>query len=276
MMRLPRVLPAIAVNGLLLALAAFSLLPLLWMLSVSFMPAGAASHFPPPLLPQAPTWDNYRELFLRAGMGRHFLNSLVVAGGVTLVSLLLNTMAGYAFAKLRFAGRERVFRLLLAVMVIPGQVAMMPLFLMLKPLGLINTYLGAMVPGLAGVFGIFLVRQYARAIPDDLLDAARIDGAGEWRIFVQIVLPVLRPILVTLAVFGFLGAWNDFMWPLIVLSEDRLQTLPVALAGLSREHVQDNELMMAGAVVTVVPVLLLFLALQRHYLQGLLLGSVKG
>lgn len=275
-MRLPRVLPAIAVNGLLLALAAFSLLPLLWMLSVSFMPAGAASHFPPPLLPQAPTWDNYRELFLRAGMGRHFLNSLVVAGGVTLVSLLLNTMAGYAFAKLRFAGRERVFRLLLAVMVIPGQVAMMPLFLMLKPLGLINTYLGAMVPGLAGVFGIFLVRQYARAIPDDLLDAARIDGAGEWRIFVQIVLPVLRPILVTLAVFGFLGAWNDFMWPLIVLSEDRLQTLPVALAGLSREHVQDNELMMAGAVVTVVPVLLLFLALQRHYLQGLLLGSVKG
>lgn len=276
MMRLPSVLPAIAVNGLLLALAAFSLLPLLWMLSVSFMPAGAASHFPPPLLPQAPTWDNYRELFLRAGMGRHFLNSLVVAGGVTLVSLLLNTMAGYAFAKLRFAGRERVFRLLLAVMVIPGQVAMMPLFLMLKPLGLINTYLGAMVPGLAGVFGIFLVRQYARAIPDDLLDAARIDGAGEWRIFVQIVLPVLRPILVTLAVFGFLGAWNDFMWPLIVLSEDRLQTLPVALAGLSREHVQDNELMMAGAVVTVVPVLLLFLALQRHYLQGLLLGSVKG
>ncbi|WP_240098457.1 carbohydrate ABC transporter permease [Thermomonas flagellata] len=275
-MRLPRVLPAIVVNGLLLALAAFSLLPLLWMLSVSFMPAGAASHFPPPLLPQAPTWDNYRALFLRAGMGRHFLNSLVVAGGVTVISLLLNTMAGYAFAKLRFAGRERVFRLLLAVLVIPGQVAMMPLFLMLKPLGLINTYLGAMVPGLAGVFGIFLVRQYARAIPDDLLDAARIDGAGEWRIFVQIVLPVLRPILVTLAVFSFLGAWNDFMWPLIVLSEDRLQTLPVALAGLSREHVQDNELMMAGAVVTVLPVLLLFLALQRHYLQGLLLGSVKG
>ena len=276
MMRLPRVLPAVAVNALLLALAAFSLLPLLWMLSVSFMPAGAASHFPPPLLPQAPTWDNYRELFLRAGMGRHFLNSLVVAGGVTLVSLLLNTMAGYAFAKLRFAGRERVFRLLLAVMVIPGQVAMMPLFLMLKPLGLINTYLGAMVPGLAGVFGIFLVRQYARAIPDDLLDAARIDGAGEWRIFVQIVLPVLRPILVTLAVFGFLGAWNDFMWPLIVLTDQAHYTLPVALATLSREHIMDVEMMMAGAVVTVVPVLALFLLLQRYYIQGLLLGSVKG
>ena len=185
-------------------------------------------------------------------------------------------MAGYAFAKLQFAGRERVFRTLLAVMVIPGQVAMMPLFLMLKNMGLVNSYAGAMVPGLAGVFGIFLVRQYARSIPDELLDAARIDGASEWRIFWQVVLPVLKPILVTLAIFSFLGAWNDFMWPLIVLSDRSMQTLPVALASLSREHVQDNELMMAGSVVTVLPVLLLFLCLQRYYMQGLLVGSVKG
>jgi multiple sugar transport system permease protein len=169
-----------------------------------------------------------------------------------------------------------VFRSLLAVMVIPGQVAMMPLFLLLKQMGLVNTYAGAMVPGLAGVFGIFLVRQYARSIPDELLDAARIDGAGEWRIYWQVVLPVLKPILVTLAIFSFLGAWNDFMWPLIVLSDQSLQTLPVALASLSREHVQDNELMMAGSVVTVLPVLLVFLSLQRSYMQGLLVGSVKG
>ncbi len=129
---------------------------------------------------------------------------------------------------------------------------------------------------MAGVFGIFLVRQYARTIPDELLDAARIEGAGEGRIFVSIVLPLLRPILATLAIFSFLGSWNDFMWPLIVLADSDLQTLPVALAALSREHVQDSELMMAGAVLTVLPALAIFLALQRHYLQGLLLGSVKG
>ena len=264
------------VNGLLAALAIISLWPLLWMLSVSFMQPGEASHFPPPLLPAEPTLHNYRELFVRAGMGRYFANSVLISVGITLASLLLNTMAGYAFAKLQFSGRERVFRTLLAVMVIPGQVAMMPLFLMLKNMGLVNSYAGAVVPGLAGVFGIFLVRQYARSIPDELLDAARIDGASEWRIFWQVVLPVLKPILVTLAIFSFLGAWNDFMWPLIVLSDQSMQTLPVALASLSREHVQDNELMMAGSVVTVLPVLLLFLCLQRYYMQGLLVGSVKG
>ncbi|RZA32247.1 MAG: carbohydrate ABC transporter permease, partial [Lysobacteraceae bacterium] len=235
-----------------------------------------AGHFPPPLLPSSATLHNYRELFLRAGMGRFLFNSLLISSCVMVLSVLFNTLAGYAFAKLRFRGRDRAFRALLAALVIPAQVSMMPLFLLLKQMGLVNTYVGAIVPGMAGIFGIFLVRQYARSIPDELLEAARIDGAGEWRIFFQIVLPVLKPILVTLAIFSFLGAWNDFMWPLIVLSDQGLQTLPVALASLSREHVMDYELMMAGAVVTVLPVLALFLVLQRYYLQGLLLGSVKG
>lgn len=271
----PRLAKAI-INSLLLGLGALSLAPLLWMLSVSLMHPGEASHFPPPLLPTAASLDNYRELFLRGGMGRYLFNSLVIATATTLLSLLLNTLAGYAFAKLRFPGREQLFRGLLAAVVIPAQVAMMPLFLLLKQLHLVNTYAAAIVPGMAGIFGIFLVRQYARSIPDELLEAARIDGAGEFRLFFQIVLPALKPILVTLAIFSFLGAWNDFMWPLIVLTDDHLHTLPVALASLSREHVQDNELMMAGSVVTVLPVLALFLALQRYYLQGLMAGSVKG
>jgi multiple sugar transport system permease protein len=152
---------------------------------------------------------------------------------------------------------------------------MLPLFLMLKGMGLVNTYAGVLVPGLAGIFGIFLVRQYARSLPSDLIEAARMDGAGELRIFVSIIVPLLKPVLVTLAIFSFLGSWNDFMWPLIVLTDSSHYTLPVALSALSREHVQDNELMMAGSVVTVLPVLALFLALQRHYLQGLLMGSVK-
>jgi multiple sugar transport system permease protein len=266
----------IAVNGLLAGLAAMSLFPLLWMVSVSFMPAGAASTLPPPLLPAAPTLDNYRELFERVGMGRYLFNSFLVATAVTLGSVALNVMAGYAFAKLEFAGRERIFRWLIAALVIPGQVAMMPLFLELKALGLVNSYGGVIIPALASIFGIYLVRQYARSIPDELIEAARIDGASELGIFTRIIVPLLRPIIVTLAVFSFLASWNDFMWPLIVLTDEGHYTLPVALASLSREHVQDNELMMAGSVVTVLPVLALFLVLQRHYIEGLLAGSIKG
>ncbi len=271
----PRLAKAL-INGLLIGFTAVSLLPLLWMLSVSFMPPGAAANLPPPLLPSPATVGNYRRLFAYAGMGRYLFNSFAVATGVTLISLAFNLTAGYAFAKLRFAGRERLFQALIGALVIPSQVAMMPLFLMLKQMGLVNTYAGVMVPMLASVFGIFLVRQFALSIPDAMLEAARIDGAGELRIFSQIVMPLLKPIVVTLAIFTFMASWNDFMWPLIVLTGQQHYTLPVALAALAREHAQDTELMMAGSVVTILPVLLLFLALQRYYIQGMLLGSVKG
>src|SRR5262249_54008342 len=156
----------------------------------------------------------------RLDLARHFTNSAIVAILSTLISVVVNSMAGYAFAKLHFKGRERIFQLLLGALVIPAQVGMLPLFLMLRAIGLVNTLAGAVVPFMAGVFGIFMIRQYALSIPDDLLDAARIDGAGEGRIFRTVVLPVLGPILATLAVFTFLSAWNDFMWPLVVLSDD--------------------------------------------------------
>lgn len=267
---------AVMVNALLALLAALTLFPLAWMLSVSFMRPGEAGTFPPPLWPSAPTLANYRELLTRQGLGRAFLNSLLVASAAALLSLTFNVSAGYAFAKLRFAGRERLLRSLIALMVVPAQTAMIPLFLLLKAMGLVNSYAGVVLPTAAGAFGIFLVRQYALAIPDELLEAARMDGAGEWRIFRSIVLPLLAPVLVTLALFAFLGAWNDFLWPLIVLSDDRRYTLPVALAALSREHVQDSALMMAGAAETTLPVLLLFLLLQRYYLRGLVAGALKG
>jgi multiple sugar transport system permease protein len=268
--------PSIAINTALLLAALFAVFPLLWMLSVSFMQSGASSSYPPPLVPAQPTLDNYRTLFARHDAARYLLNSAFVATIVTLISVIFNSMAGYAFAKLRFKGRDRLFQILLGALVIPAQVAMIPLFALVKQMGLVNSYAGVAVPGLATVFGIFLVRQYALSIPDELIEAARIDGASEARIFTSIVAPLLRPILVTLATLTFLATWNDFMWPLIIISDQNLQTMPVALAGLSREYVQDNELMMAGSVVTVLPVLLLFLALQRHYIEGILAGSVKG
>jgi multiple sugar transport system permease protein len=270
-----RRLASLAVNAALAVAAIVTLLPLAWMVSASFMPTGEASHLPPRLLPSAPTLDHYRALFGRLDLGRAFRNSLLLALAISGLSLAANSMAGFAFAKLRFRGRDRLFALLLVTLVVPPQVGVLPLYLELRAIGLVNSFGGVIVAGLATVFGIFLVRQFALAIPDELLDAARVDGASEWRIYWQIVLPLLRPILVTLAVFTFLAAWNDFMWPMIVLTDESKHTLPVALANLAGEHVQDTELMMAGAVVTVLPVLLLFLAVQRHYVEGILMGSVK-
>jgi multiple sugar transport system permease protein len=263
-------------NGLLMLLALLTLFPLLWMASVALMPTGASSSYPPPLLPARPTFMHFHQLFAQQHMGRYFLNSLIVATSATLLALLFSAMAGYAFAKLRFRGRDTIYAVLLAGLLVPAQVTMIPLFGLLKVMGLVNSYAAAVLPSAASVFGIFLVRQYALSIPEDLLDAARIDGASEWRIFRLVVLPLLVPILVTLGIFVFLATWNDFMWPLIVLTDRDMQTLPVALAGMAREHFQDNELMMAGSVVTVLPVLLLFLILQRFYMRGILLGSIKG
>jgi multiple sugar transport system permease protein len=255
--------------------AAVTVLPLLWMVSASFMPAGEASAIPPRLLPRTFTLEHYRALLTRLDLARAFGNSAAIASAVTLIALVLNSMAGYAFAKLRFAGRDRLFRWLLAALVIPAQVAMLPLFLLLRALRVIDTYWAVIIPGMASIFGIFLVRQYALAIPESLLDAARIDGAGEFRIYRTIVLSLIAPILVTLGIFTFMGTWNDFMWPLIVLADARRYTLPVALANLAGEHVQDTELMMAGAVLTVLPVVLLFVFLQRWYIAGITAGGVK-
>ena len=268
-------MPAIVVNALLVAGALATLLPFAWMLSASLMPAGEASAVPPRLVPSAVTLEHYRALFTRLDLARHVANSAFLATVVTAIALCLNSMAGYAFAKFRFAGRDRLFRLLLAALVIPAQVAMLPLFLMLRALGMVDTYWAVVIPGMASVFGIFLVRQYALALPDSVLDAARIDGAGEFRIYRTLVLYLCGPILVTLGIFTFMGTWNDFMWPLIVLADKDRYTLPVALANLAGEHVQDVELMMAGAVLTVLPVVVLFVALQRWYVAGIMAGGVK-
>lgn len=270
-----RRLSFLAVNGALILLAALTALPLLWMLSASLMPTGEAMALPARLLPSQPTLEHYGTLFSRLNLGRSLGNTFLLAAMITAVSLLCNSMAGYAFAKLRFRGRDRLFAILLATLVVPPQVTVLPLFLEIRALGLVNSFGGILVAAIATVFGIFLIRQFAQDIPDELLDAARLDGASELKIYWTVVLPLLKPILVTLGVFTFLSSWNDFMWPLIVLTDESKYTLPVALANLSGEHVLDTELMMAGAVITVLPGLLLFLALQRQYIEGITMGSVK-
>jgi multiple sugar transport system permease protein len=278
-------LRAIVANTAVALLTTLTIAPLLYMVLVSFMPRGESSKLPTPLWPSRWSLENYHELLVRRLIdGAWFdyrimpalFNSVTIAALSTLLGLLLTVPAGYAFAKLHFRGRERLLKILIAALVVPGQVAMLPLFLIFKQLGLVNSYAGVILPSLAGIFAILFVRQVTLAIPDEMIDAARIDGASELRIFGTIVLPLLTPIVVTLALFMFLGSWNDFLWPLIVLADQHLYTLPVAVAAIAREHSADGELMMAAAVVTTLPVLLLFLAMQRYYLTGLLGGSVKG
>jgi multiple sugar transport system permease protein len=273
---IPRRFDSLALHLSLILGAVVALTPLVWMVSASLMSAGEANSIPPSFLPAHPSLDNYQTLFTRLNLARSFLNSAFVTVCATLISLLLNSMAGYAFAKLAFRGREAVFRVLTSALVIPAQIGMLPLFLLLREMGLVNTYMGVMIPYLANIFGIFLIRQYVLSVPDELLDAARIDGAGEFRIFWMIVLPIIRPVIVTLATFTFLNTWNDFMWPLIVLSDSSKYTLPVALANLSGEHVQDTELMMAGSVIAILPALIVFLVFQKTYVRSIFSGSVKG
>lgn len=271
-----RWLGPVALHVTLVVGAIITLTPLAWMVGASFMAPGEASSLPPRIFPERATLEHYLALFTRLDLARHFLSSALIAVTATVVSVLVNACAGYAFGKLAFRGRDRLFGGLMLSLVVPAQVGMLPLFLLLREMGIVNTYVGVMVPYFASIFGIFLIRQYVQSVPDELLDAARVDGASELRIFVTIVLPLIRPIMVTLGTFTFLGAWNDFMWPLIVLSDSAKYTLPVALANLVGEHVQDAELMMAGSVLTILPAVIVFLFFQRSYVRGILAGSIKG
>ena len=269
-----------AVNGLLLAGTAVALFPLAWMVSVSFMHPGESGTLPPPLLPSDATLANYRTLFLYVGIGRYLANSLGLAAAITLLSLAFNLMAGYAFARLRFRGRAALFKGMIGALVIPAQVAMLPLFLLMKYLGLVNSYAGVVLPALAGVFGIFLVREYARGIPRELLEAARMDGAGEFRTFFTISIRLLVPGIVTVLLFTVVATWNNYFLPLIMLSDPAWYPLTVGLnqwaaqsIGAGSEPVYN--LVIMGSLLTIIPIIVAFLLLQRFWQSGLSAGSVK-
>jgi multiple sugar transport system permease protein len=265
-----------AIHLVVYALALTALFPFLWMLSTSLKPESEVFSWPPSLLPWPPRWENYRAAWDIAPFGRYFLNTAVVALTVTGISLFLNSLAAYAFARLRFRGRDTLFMLLLATMMIPFQVTMIPTFLILEQLGWLDSYLGLTVPGFAGAFGIFMLRQFMLSIPEDLLDAARMDGCGELRVYAQIMLPLCKPALATLATFTFMGAWNDFILPLMVVKSDEMRTLTLAVASLSSGlYVMSFPLMMAAATFVIFPVLLAFLFAQRFFTRSIVMGGFK-
>lgn len=256
--------------------ALITIAPFLWMVVTSLKPESEVFVFPPTLLPAEPTVGAYVKLFDKINFGRTFLNSAIVTFSFTLLNVFVCSIAGYAFAKIKFYGRDKIFLLFLATIMIPSQVTMIPSFMVLKNIGLLNSYLGLILPGSASIFGIFLVRQFMLNIPDDLIAAARIDGCNEFRIYWHIILPLLKPVLATVAIFAFMGAWNDFLWPLIVMTSEKMYTLPVALAMLNGEHNSEWSLLMAGALVVTLPVLIIFFALQRYFIEGIAHSGIKG
>lgn len=277
----PRPLSRGVTYAFLIAAALLMIAPFLWSISTSLKQPGDVFAYPPRFLPDPVTFQNYVDVFTKLTFGRYFLNSVIVTGSVVILNVLFGTAAAYAFAKLRFPGRDAIFFLLLLTLMVPFQVNLIPLYKImvelhkaLPPIGA-DTYFGIVAPSAIQVFGIFLMRQFLRSIPDEILESARMDGASEWRILRSIVFPVARPGMATLAIFTFLGAWNDFLWPLIVTNSDEMRTMPVGLALLARKNASNWGDTMAGTVLTAAPLILMFLVLQRRFIEGLTAGSVK-
>lgn len=250
--------------------------PFVWMVLGSFKSEGELRQSPPTWWPQDPSWDNYTQLFSRLDFDTYFFNSTVVTVTVTAGNLLFCSMLGYALAMLEFKGKRLIFVMVMATLMIPGVVTFVPLFVLVANAGLIDSLPGLILPFLVTPFGVFLMRQYILGLPRDLLDAGRVDGAGELRIFSRIFLPLCSPALATLGILTFLGSWNNFLWPLVVAQSEEKYTLPVALALYSiGQNSTQYGLLLAGATVVVLPVLAVFLLFQRRLIEGIATTGIK-
>jgi multiple sugar transport system permease protein len=251
-------------------------LPFLWMLVSSVKPEAEVRQIPPTWLPETFTLENYQTLFDRLSFPTYFFNSTVVAVVVTLGNVVFCSMLGYALAKLEFRGKRVIFAIVLGTLMVPSIAILVPLFVLVSNLGLTNTFPGLFLPYLAAPIGVFLMRQYFLGLPDELIQAARVDGAGEFRIFWNVMLPLCGPALATLSILTFLGSWNNFIWPLVVAQTEDRYTLPVALALYSvGQNATQYGVLLAGAVVVVLPVIAIFLALQRYFVQGIAMTGIK-
>lgn len=259
----------------LITLTLIVLIPVAWFMLSSFKDLTDLSARPPKLLPTRWATENYTEAFKMYDYIRYFTNSVIVTVLATALTLLINSMAAYGFAKYNFRGRDGLFVLTLAMIMIPLQVILIPIYLVVSSLGLVNTYWGMIIPAAATPTGVFIIRQYMLTIPDELIESARIDGAGEFRIYARIVLPLARPALAVVAIFSVLWRWNDFLWPLLIAQDERLYTLPVALALLNGQLVVPYPVVLAMSVMSIIPVLLIFIFMQRQLIQGIAHTGLK-
>ena len=275
--RKSRTIAAHLVSQVLLALAAaVALIPVIWTVLSSLKTNDNIFAVPVQWLPTALHWNNYVNAFSGAPFGRYFLNSTILAGSVTATTIFFGAMAGYGFSKFRFPGRNLVFGLILSTFMIPFPVIMIPLFVLVRNFGWVNTYWGLIIPGALTGFAVFMMRQFIQALPDELFDAARIDGAREFRIFLTLVLPLARPALATLGILTFMDSWNNLLWPLIVIQSDDMDTIPLGLTKFSTLYSTNYVQMLAMAVIASLPVLVVFTIGRRQIINSLMLSGLKG
>ena len=268
----------LAMYGVLIGISIFMLLPFIWMLSTSLKPENEIFRLPPIVISSNSSLNAYRNLIEQRNILRIVANTFIIAAGATLLQLFFCALGGYGFAKFTFKGREKLFAILLATLIVPFTVLMVPLYIIMLNLSWIDTFWPLIIPGAASAFGIFFMRQYISSVSDELLDAARIDGAGEFAIFRRIVLPIIMPGLTSLGLIFFMGAWNNFMWPLVILKSPDNFNLPIAIrsyvGGVIGRPVFN--LQMAASIISILPLLLIFLVFQRRFVEGITAGAVKG
>ena len=264
----------VLIGGLLAIGAVATAFPFLWMLTTSVKPLTDSYAYPPKLLPSQVTWENYATLFTDLDFGTYVVSTIVIVL-ISFGGMFLMAVAGYGFAKFRFRGRNSLFMLVLTTMMIPVQVTMIPTYLILNSVKLTNTLVGIALPTLVSAFSIFLFRQFMATIPDELLDASRIDGAGELRTFLRIVLPMSKPIMAVVGVLTFISGWNSFIWPLVIANDQNKYTLAVGLSLLNKQLTPNPPLQMAGAALMVMPIVIVFVVFQRHIVQGFTMSGLK-
>ncbi|HEX5414389.1 MAG TPA: carbohydrate ABC transporter permease [Chloroflexota bacterium] len=264
---------------LFLALVAGSVLmigPFIWMVSTSLKADGDVLVYPPTWIPAPAEWGNYLKVLVLLPFGRYLINTTVVTISVTFLEVLTSSLAAYSFARLNFPGRDRLFLIYLGTLMVPGQVTIIPNFLLISVFGWVDSYFALIIPAAFTAFGTFLLRQFFLSIPPELEQAARIDGCGYFGIYRHIILPLSGPALATLTIFSFMAQWNSFLWPLIVTNSDNVRTLTVGLSYFQDEYATQFNYMMAGAVLNVIPILIVFLALQRYFVRGIALTGITG
>jgi multiple sugar transport system permease protein len=252
------------------------LIPFVWMIGASLKTEGDIFRYPLDLLPRFPTLQAYVDVWRRIPFARFFLNSVVFAGGVTVASLFFDSLTAFALARLEFKGRNVCFWIILATLMVPFQITLIPLFVSIAQLHWINTFAGLIVPRLTNAFGIFMLRQFFITLPRDYDDAARIDGASNFRVYWQVILPLSTPALASLAVFHFMYNWNDFLWPLVMTTTTQMRTLPAGLTLFMGQHVIEHAVLMAGALISLAPLAIAFLFAQKYFVRGVVMSGLKG
>lgn len=265
----------IAIYVILIVAVFISLLPFGYVVSTSFKSTMSLFSYPPDWLPENPTLDNYRHLLSRYPFWRWLFNSFVVAGSVTAIKLVVDSMAGYAFAKMRFPGSNALFLVVLMSLMVPFASLLIPTFIIIRELGLLNTYWGLILPGLASPIGVFMMRQFIESLPSDLENAARLDGCSEFQIYRKVILPLIKPGLVVLGVFTFMTQWTSYLWPLVVVTKPEMATLTVGARSLTSTFTQDWGLNSAAAILSMLPTILVFIFLQRYFIAGSIAGALK-